>query len=83
MNQALLTTISVKTEKFNQCRTLSINIQTNVRIDFSKQYFIGTKPVKLDVPVAAFAYLYLGEAFRWNYAVSFLFLIGAVYFAFR
>ncbi len=31
----------------------------------------------------AFAYLYLGEAFRWNYAVSFLFLIGAVYFAFR
>lgn len=31
----------------------------------------------------AFAYLYLGEAFRWNYAVSFLFLMGAVYFAFR
>ena len=26
----------------------------------------------------AFAYLYLGEAFRWNYAVRFLFLIGAV-----
>ena len=30
-----------------------------------------------------FAYFYLGEAVRWNYAVSFLFLVGAVYFAFR
>ena len=29
------------------------------------------------------AYFYLGEAVRWNYAVSFLFLVGAVYFAFR
>jgi uncharacterized protein len=29
-----------------------------------------------------FAYFYLGEPVRWNYAVSFLFLVGAVYFAF-
>jgi uncharacterized protein len=31
---------------------------------------------------AAFAALYLGEGIRWNYAVSFVFLLGAVYFAF-
>jgi uncharacterized protein (DUF486 family) len=29
-----------------------------------------------------FAYGYLGEPLRWNYAVSFLFLAGAVTFAF-
>ncbi len=27
--------------------------------------------------------LYLGEGFKWNYLVSFLFILGAVYFAFR
>jgi uncharacterized protein len=31
---------------------------------------------------AVFAYLYLGEPVRWNYAVSFLFILGAVFFAF-
>jgi uncharacterized protein len=34
------------------------------------------------VVFAAFAYFYLGEPVRWNYAVSFLFIIGAVVFAF-
>lgn len=29
-----------------------------------------------------FAYFYLGENLRWNHAVSFLFLVGAVTFAF-
>ena len=29
-----------------------------------------------------FAYLYLGESLRWNHAVAFLFLLGAVVFAF-
>lgn len=29
-----------------------------------------------------FAYYYLGEPMRWNYAVSFLLILGAVYFAF-
>lgn len=29
-----------------------------------------------------FAVLYLGEQIRWNYAVSFALLLGAVYFAF-
>ena len=30
----------------------------------------------------AFAYLYLGENLKWNYGVSFLFITGAVVFAF-
>jgi len=30
-----------------------------------------------------FAYFYLDEPVKWNYAVSFLFLVGAVFFAFR
>jgi len=29
-----------------------------------------------------FAWVYLGEGVKWNYAVSFLFLVGAVTFAF-
>jgi uncharacterized protein (DUF486 family) len=29
-----------------------------------------------------FAWLYLGEQVKWNYAVSFLFILGAVAFAF-
>jgi uncharacterized protein (DUF486 family) len=29
-----------------------------------------------------FAYFYLDEPVKWNYAVSFLFLVGAVYFGF-
>jgi len=31
---------------------------------------------------AIFAWLYLGERIRWNYAASFLFLVGAVVSAF-
>jgi uncharacterized protein (DUF486 family) len=30
-----------------------------------------------------FSVWYLGEEFRWNYAVSFLFILGAVFFAFK
>ncbi len=30
-----------------------------------------------------FAVWFLKEPFKWNYAVSFLFIIGAVYFAFK
>jgi uncharacterized protein (DUF486 family) len=29
-----------------------------------------------------FAWVYLGESVRWNHGVSFLFLVGAVVFAF-
>jgi uncharacterized protein len=32
---------------------------------------------------AVFSVLYLKEELKWNYAVSFLLIIGAVYFAFR
>jgi uncharacterized protein len=35
------------------------------------------------VVFAFFSILYLGESFRWNHFVSFLFLIGAVAFAFK
>lgn len=31
---------------------------------------------------AAFAWVYLGERLKWNHAISFLFLVGAVAFAF-
>ncbi len=32
---------------------------------------------------AVFSVLYLKENFRWNYLVSFLFMLGAVFFAFK
>src|SRR5271170_5334850 len=34
------------------------------------------------VVFAVFAYFYLGEPVRWNYAVSFGFILAAVFFAF-
>jgi uncharacterized protein (DUF486 family) len=35
------------------------------------------------VVFAAFSVLYLKEDLRWNHGVSFLFILGAVFFAFR
>lgn len=35
------------------------------------------------VVFAGFSVLYLKEGLRWNHGVSFLFLLGAVFFAFR
>ena len=32
---------------------------------------------------SVFSVLYLKEEFRWNYAIGFLFMIGAVFFMFR
>jgi len=32
---------------------------------------------------SVFSVLYLKQEFRWNYAVSFLFMLGAVFFAFK
>ncbi|WP_010250575.1 DMT family protein [Acetivibrio cellulolyticus] len=32
---------------------------------------------------AVFSVLYLKESFRWNYLVSFAFILGAVFFAFK
>lgn len=34
------------------------------------------------VVFAVFSMLFLKESFKWNYAVSFAFILGAVYFAF-
>ncbi|HUO03803.1 MAG TPA: DMT family protein [Candidatus Binataceae bacterium] len=34
------------------------------------------------VVFVVFAYLYLGEPVRWNYALSFVCILGAVFFAF-
>ncbi|NLD47211.1 MAG: DMT family protein [Clostridiaceae bacterium] len=35
------------------------------------------------VVFAVFSVLYLKQEFKWNYAVSFLFIMGAVFFAFK
>ncbi len=35
------------------------------------------------VVFGVFSVVYLGEGFKWNYLISFFFLLGAVYFAFR
>jgi uncharacterized protein (DUF486 family) len=35
------------------------------------------------VVFAGFSVLYLGEAIKWNYVVSFLLIMGAVFFAFK
>lgn len=35
------------------------------------------------VVFAVFSVLYLKESFKWNYAVSFLFVLGAVFFMFK
>lgn len=52
------------------------------------QYFSATQlkiiqeVITLSV-FAVFSILYLKESFKWNYAVSFLFILGAVFFAFK
>lgn len=42
-----------------------------------------TQEVITLVVFAAFAILYLKEPFHWKYLVSFIFLLGAVYFMFK
>jgi uncharacterized protein (DUF486 family) len=32
---------------------------------------------------SVFSVLYLGEKFRWNYAIAFAFMVGAVFFMFK
>jgi hypothetical protein len=32
---------------------------------------------------SVFSILYLGEGFKWNYAISFMLIIGAVFFIFK
>ncbi|MDP4200406.1 MAG: DMT family protein [Bacteroidota bacterium] len=53
-------------------------------------YEHGMSPARLKITAEAialvvfivFAKFYLGEAFTWNYIVSFVLIMGAVYFAF-
>lgn len=52
------------------------------------QYFTATQLKIIQEVItllvfSIFSVLYLKEAFKWNYAVSFLFIIGAVFFAFK
>lgn len=42
-----------------------------------------TQEVITLVVFVVFAFFAFGQGLRWNYGVSFLFLVGAVYFAFR
>lgn len=45
--------------KFNETKTVFIEVRTNVKVDFDKQYYVGLKPEKIVLPIDAFGYLYL------------------------
>ena len=57
-DQEKFTAVSIKTDKFEECRTLHVSMRVNVKVDLAKQYHIATRPIKLELPVPAFAYLY-------------------------
>jgi uncharacterized protein len=42
-----------------------------------------TQEVITLIVFSVFAYFVFGQSLKWNYGVSFLFIVGAVYFAFR
>ena len=42
-----------------------------------------TQEVVTLVVFSVFAFFVFGQTLKWNYAVSFLFIVGAVYFAFK
>jgi uncharacterized protein (DUF486 family) len=55
---------------------------------YGAQYFTPTQlkiiqEVLTLVVFGFFSVWYLGEQFKWNYAISFLFILGAVFFAFK
>jgi nucleoside diphosphate kinase len=50
--------ISAEMEKHNQCLTVAINVMVNVKVELAKQYYVATKPIKLELGVPAFGYLY-------------------------
>lgn len=47
-----------KTQKLNQCKNPTISITINQNVELSKVYEATTKPVKLILPINAFAFLY-------------------------
>jgi hypothetical protein len=58
IDQSKMNLASAMQTKLSQCTTLSVHIRINVKVPLQKQYYIGTKPVKLSIPINAFAYLY-------------------------
>jgi hypothetical protein len=58
-NQQKINLISAQNEKLNQCKTLSVTLMINQQVEVAEQYYLQTKPVKLDLGIPAFAYLYL------------------------
>lgn len=57
-SQKQIELVSARQSKFNQSHNPVINVSTNVVVAISKPYHISTKPLKLALPIAAFAYLY-------------------------
>ena len=57
-DEAKMKLISARGEKLQQCRTLQISCRVNVTVDLAKQYYVSTKPVRLDTTISPFAYLY-------------------------
>ncbi|MCC6543941.1 MAG: DMT family protein [Nitrospirae bacterium] len=51
--------------------------------DFSAAQLKTIQEVITLIVFSVFSILYLKEEFRWNYAVGFLFMIGAVFFIFK
>ena len=50
--------ISAKLDKFTQCNRIKIYAGVNYKVELEEQYHISTSPVKIDLPVTAFAYMY-------------------------
>jgi uncharacterized protein (DUF486 family) len=77
--QAIL--ISWSIAFFEYCFMVPAN-RIGYRTFSAYQLKIMQEVITLSVFVA-FAYFFLGEKFKWNYAVSFLCILGAVFFMFR
>lgn len=58
IDQEKYTAASILESKTNACQVLSIHVTTNVRTDFNKQYYIGTIPDNIALPIKAFTKLY-------------------------
>lgn len=58
INPALMNETTAKTTKLLRGAKLSVYAVANQRVDVEFQYHITTKPIKLELPVKAFAYLY-------------------------
>jgi hypothetical protein len=57
-DQKKMSEYSNKTQKLNQCKNPTISIAINQNVPISKVYEASTKPIKLTLPITAFAFLY-------------------------